>query len=104
MKSKAKKHGRRPLVEKGASPKAKLPRHWFLGRSWKPLRSTTKKTLWELIGMSKKDFTASQLTKKGGKKGDTVTGRVGGSTCLLSVVQNFVNFAPDKPINLYDRS
>ena len=32
-------------------------------------------TCWQLTGMSKKDFTASQLMKNGGKKGDTVTGR-----------------------------
>ena len=35
----------------------------------------TQKTCWELTGMSKKDFTASNLTKKGGRKGETVTGR-----------------------------
>ena len=35
----------------------------------------TKKTCWELTGMSKKDFTAKQLTKMGGKKGQSVTGR-----------------------------
>ena len=35
----------------------------------------TKKTCWELTGLSKRDFTAKQLTKAGGKKGESVTGR-----------------------------
>ena len=39
------------------------------------IESHTKKTCWELTGMSKKDFTASQLVKKGDKKGDIPTGR-----------------------------
>ena len=39
------------------------------------IENHTKKTCWELTGMSKKDFTASQLVKKGGNKGDIPTGR-----------------------------
>ena len=35
----------------------------------------TNMTCWQLTGMSKKDYTASQLVKKGGKKGEKVTGR-----------------------------
>ena len=88
----------------GSLPQSEIAKALVFRQVLEAIEKHTKKTCWELTGMSKKDFTASQLTKKGGKKGDTVTGRVGGSTCLLSVVQNFVSFAPDKLINLYDNS
>ena len=39
------------------------------------IENHTNKTCWEFTSMSKKDFTASQLVKKGAKKGDIVTGR-----------------------------
>ena len=39
------------------------------------IETHTGMSTWQLTGMGKKDFTASQLVKKGGKKGVTVTGR-----------------------------
>ena len=37
----------------------------------------TNMTWWQLTGMSKKDYTASQLVKKGGKKREIPLGRQG---------------------------
>ena len=88
----------------GSLPQSEIAKALVFRQVLEAILKHTRKTCWELTGMSKKDSTASQLTKKGGKKGDTVTGRMAGSTCLLSVVQNFVSIAPAKLINLYDNS
>ena len=63
----------------GSLPQSEVAKALVFRQVLEAIEKHTKKTCWELTGMSKKDFTASQLTKKGGKKGGTVTGRVGGS-------------------------
>ena len=67
-------------MDPAATPEGKLP-HFEVAKALAfkqcldAIEEHTKKTCWELTGMSKKDFTAKQLIKMGRKKGQTATGR-----------------------------
>ena len=61
--------------KEGCFPQSEVAKALVYKQVLDAIAASTQKTCWELIGVGKKDFTASQLQKKGGRKGDTVIGR-----------------------------